>query len=105
MAGYATRSQLQFDEKRKKEPQKLHQQKLRQHCIRKIERLTKKQQLAKEDWRLLAETTLCHITTFNAHGGRDPATLAMQDWEDAERDKWKNKESLSALTKDIWQTT
>ena len=96
---YATRSRLQFDEKRKKEPQSLPLkrdiQKLCQHCIREIKRLTKKPQLA-EDWYLLAETTLSRITTFNICSGGDPVILTMQDWEDAETGKWKKQRILES---------
>ena len=99
---YTTRIRIQFDNNRSKAPQNLPLANdiklLREYCQSEIERLLNLKKLSKGDWRLLAETTLCRIITFNARRGGEPPALTLEEWQDALNDKWKKTEALSFLS-------
>ena len=98
---YTTRVRIQFDNNRSKAPKNLPLAKdiklLRNYCKDEIVHLLKLDEFGKREWRELAETTLCRISTFNARRGGEPPALTLDEWQDALNDNWKRKEALSFL--------
>lgn len=99
---YTTRVRIQFDDKRGKTPQELPLaadiKSLKNFCQEEIKKFLEKGDASKVEWRWFAEVTLCRITTFNARRGGEPSALTLDEWTDAENDKWKRAESLSLLS-------
>ena len=70
---------------------------LRNFCQQEIEKFLNDGSVTRADWRWLAELTLCRIITFNARRGGEPPALTIEEWKDAESDKWKRSHALSLL--------
>ena len=70
---------------------------LRDLCQEEIEKFLKAGKVIRGDWRWLVELTLCRILTFNARRGSELPALTINEWKDAESDKWKSSHALSIL--------
>ena len=98
---YSTRLCIQCDESRIKAPKDMPLAEdikcLRNFCQQEIEKFLNDVRVTRTGWRWLADLTLCMIITFNARRGSEPPALTIEEWKDAESDKWKRSHALSLL--------
>jgi len=90
-------------QKRLRKPARLPEEeeikKLKEYMVPEMERITSETYAlwTPSEFKELRNVTVCRLTLFNCRRGGEPSRLLIDEWKDAEEDKWLPQHSLANL--------
>ena len=84
-------------------PEEADIQKVRQHNIQVVQRLTSDEYMVwdQHDFKALRDAVVCRLTLYNARRGGEPSRMTLQEWKDAAFNAWVQPDLYNGIKNPI----